>query len=91
MELTTLVLLSWNQIYAQRLDDLATFRNHRIGQAASCCVYEDDSYQAQEYKVERGVDIVVGTLGRIKDHTERRNLDLTYQQFCVLVDVFLIC
>lgn len=32
----------------------------------SCCVYGGDPYQPQEYKLKRGVDIVVGTPGRIK-------------------------
>lgn len=32
----------------------------------SCCLYGGASYQAQEMKLKRGVDIVVGTPGRIK-------------------------
>ncbi|WZZ27880.1 hypothetical protein YC2023_011281 [Brassica napus] len=36
----------------------------------SCCVYEG----SQEIKLKRGADIVVGTPGRIKDHTERHNI-----------------
>lgn len=33
---------------------------------SSCCLYGGDSYSGQEYKLKRGVDIVVGTPGRIK-------------------------
>lgn len=33
---------------------------------SSCCIYGGDSYTAQENKLRRGVDIVVGTPGRIK-------------------------
>lgn len=33
---------------------------------ASCCLYGGAPYQAQEMKLKRGVDIVVGTPGRIK-------------------------
>lgn len=32
----------------------------------SCCVYGGASYQPQEFALKRGVDIVVGTPGRIK-------------------------
>lgn len=32
----------------------------------SCCLYGGASYQAQEAKLRRGVDVVVGTPGRIK-------------------------
>ncbi|KAG2284383.1 hypothetical protein Bca52824_055603 [Brassica carinata] len=50
----------------------------------SCCVYGGDPYPPQQQKLKKGVDIVVGTPGRIKDHIERQNLDLTYLQFRVL-------
>lgn len=50
----------------------------------SCCVYGGDPYPPQQSKLKRGVDIVVGTPGRVKDHIERQNLDLTYLQFRVL-------
>jgi len=33
---------------------------------SSCCLYGGDSYPVQEGKLKRGVDIVVGTPGRIK-------------------------
>lgn len=33
---------------------------------AACCVYGGDPYAPQEHKLKRGVDIVVGTPGRIK-------------------------
>jgi len=32
----------------------------------SCCLYGGAPYKAQEIKLERGVDIVIGTPGRIK-------------------------
>ena len=32
----------------------------------SCCLYGGAPYQSQEIKLRRGVDIVVGTPGRIK-------------------------
>lgn len=32
----------------------------------SCCLYGGASYQAQEIKLKKGVDIVIGTPGRVK-------------------------
>lgn len=32
----------------------------------SCCLYGGAPYQSQEIKLRRGVDIVIGTPGRIK-------------------------
>ncbi|KAJ6294559.1 hypothetical protein OIU76_022608 [Salix suchowensis] len=50
----------------------------------SCCVYGGASYQPQEFALKRGVDVVVGTPGRIKDHIEKGNIDLSLLKFRVL-------
>ncbi|KAK7280044.1 hypothetical protein RJT34_25106 [Clitoria ternatea] len=50
----------------------------------SCCLYGGAPYQGQEIKLKRGVDIVIGTPGRIKDHIERGNIDLSQLKFRVL-------
>ncbi|EXC20882.1 DEAD-box ATP-dependent RNA helicase 7 [Morus notabilis] len=50
----------------------------------SCCLYGGSPYHSQEAKLKRGVDIIVGTPGRVKDHIERNNLDLTSLKFRVL-------
>lgn len=50
----------------------------------SCSLYGGAPYQSQEIKLKRGVDIVVGTPGRIKDHIERGNIDLSSLKFRVL-------
>ncbi|KAL4188099.1 hypothetical protein AMTRI_Chr09g42400 [Amborella trichopoda] len=50
----------------------------------SCCVYGGAPYRPQEISLKRGVDIVVGTPGRIKDHIERNNIDLKSLRFRVL-------
>ncbi|KAL7003230.1 DEAD-box ATP-dependent RNA helicase 7 [Sarracenia purpurea var. burkii] len=50
----------------------------------SCCVYGGAPYQSQQFKLKKGVDIVVGTPGRIKDHIERENIDLSSLKFRVL-------
>ncbi|XP_020208765.1 DEAD-box ATP-dependent RNA helicase 7 [Cajanus cajan] len=51
---------------------------------SSCCLYGGAPYQAQEIKLKRGVDIVIGTPGRVKDHIERGNIDLSQLKFRVL-------
>ncbi|XP_057952179.1 DEAD-box ATP-dependent RNA helicase 7 [Malania oleifera] len=51
---------------------------------SSCCLYGGAPYRSQEIQLKRGVDIVVGTPGRIKDHIERQNIDLSYLKFRVL-------
>ncbi|KAL0718327.1 hypothetical protein Bca4012_067649 [Brassica carinata] len=79
---SVLVLLPTRELAKQVFADFDAYGG-AVG-LASCCVYGGDPYQPQEYKLKRGVDIVVGTPGRIKDHIERRNLDLTYLQFRVL-------
>lgn len=50
----------------------------------SCCLYGGAPYQPQKMKLERGVDIVIGTPGRIKDHIERGSIDLSQLKFRVL-------
>ncbi|KAF5728236.1 DEAD-box ATP-dependent RNA helicase 7 [Tripterygium wilfordii] len=50
----------------------------------SCCLYGGASYHSQESKLKRGIDVVVGTPGRVKDHIERGNLDLSTLKFRVL-------
>ncbi|GFY81963.1 DEAD box RNA helicase [Actinidia rufa] len=50
----------------------------------SCCLYGGAPYQTQQIKLKRGVDIVIGTPGRIKDHIERGNIDFSSLKFRVL-------
>lgn len=47
-------------------------------------VYGGAAYSPQENALRRGVDVVVGTPGRIIDHLERGNLDLSAVQYAVL-------
>ncbi|KAJ4877435.1 DEAD-box ATP-dependent RNA helicase 7 [Raphanus sativus] len=79
---SVLVLLPTRELAKQVYADFEAYGGS-VG-LTSCCVYGGDPYAPQEHKLKRGVDIVVGTPGRIKDHIERRNLDLTYLQFRVL-------
>ncbi|EYB67492.1 DEAD/DEAH box helicase [Deinococcus phoenicis] len=47
-------------------------------------VYGGAAYAPQENALRRGVDVVVGTPGRLIDHLERGNLDLGAVQYAVL-------
>ncbi|KAG2301139.1 hypothetical protein Bca52824_029790 [Brassica carinata] len=79
---SVLVLLPTRELAKQVFADFDAYGGS-VG-LTSCCVYGGDPYPPQQAKLKRGVDIVVGTPGRIKDHIERQNLDLTYLQFRVL-------
>ena len=46
-------------------------------QLSTLCVYGGSPYPPQESAFRRGVDIVVGTPGRVKDHLERKTLKMT--------------
>lgn len=49
-----------------------------------CSIYGGSSYPAQESALRRGVDVVVGTPGRIIDHLERGTLKLDSVEYAVL-------
>ena len=49
----------------------------KAGDLSTLCLYGGAPYQPQENKLRAGVDIVVGTPGRVKDHIERKTLDLS--------------
>lgn len=51
---------------------------------STVCVYGGAPYGPQENALRRGVDIVVGTPGRIKDHFERGTLNLKSLKFRIL-------
>ncbi|KAF6005534.1 hypothetical protein CCYA_CCYA01G0018 [Cyanidiococcus yangmingshanensis] len=48
------------------------------------CFYGGASYGPQEDALQRGLDIVVGTPGRILDHIERNTLDLSQVRIAIL-------
>lgn len=47
-------------------------------------VYGGASYGEQFRRLSRGVEIIVGTPGRVKDHIERKSLDLSSLEYFVL-------
>ena len=44
---------------------------------SSFCIYGGSAYEPQESAIARGLDVVVGTPGRILDHMNKGTLDLT--------------
>ncbi|CAK7337127.1 unnamed protein product [Dovyalis caffra] len=79
---SVLVLLPTRELATQVFDDFKVYGG-AMG-LNSCCVYGGASYQPQEFALKRGVDIIVGTPGRIKDHIEKGNIDLSLLKFRVL-------
>ncbi|GMA17549.1 DEAD/DEAH box helicase [Deinococcus metallilatus] len=53
-------------------------------QLSTVTVYGGAAYGPQENALRRGVDVVVGTPGRLIDHLERGNLDLSNIEYAVL-------
>ncbi|KAJ3143501.1 Nucleolar RNA helicase 2 [Geranomyces variabilis] len=51
---------------------------------ASVCVYGGAPYDPQTYAMREGVDVIVGTPGRIIDHIDRGNLKLANLRFLVM-------
>lgn len=51
---------------------------------SGCCVYGGAPMREQENALHRGVDVIVGTPGRVKDLIERGTLDLKALKFRVL-------
>ena len=47
------------------------------------CLYGGSQYGPQEYTLRKGVDVVVGTPGRVKDHIERTTLNLANLQYAI--------
>ncbi|XP_011041667.1 PREDICTED: DEAD-box ATP-dependent RNA helicase 7-like [Populus euphratica] len=79
---SVLVLLPTRELATQVFDDFKVYGG-AMG-LNSCCVYGGASYQPQEFALKRGVDVVVGTPGRTKDHIEKGNIDLSLLKFRVL-------
>jgi ATP-dependent RNA helicase DeaD len=64
---------------AQHISQLGKYARFRV-----LPVYGGESINRQIYELERGVQIVVGTPGRIIDHLERRTLNLASVKIVVL-------
>ncbi|TYH98275.1 hypothetical protein ES332_A12G298900v1 [Gossypium tomentosum] len=79
---SVLVLLPTRELAKQVFEDFEVY-GEVVG-LTSCCLYGGAPYHTQEMKMKKGVDIVIGTPGRIKDHIERGNIHLGSLKFRVL-------
>ncbi|CAI9762374.1 unnamed protein product [Fraxinus pennsylvanica] len=79
---SVLVLLPTRELATQVFSDFE-FYGGALG-LTSCCLYGGSPYQPQHVQLKRGVDVVIGTPGRIKDHIERGNIDFSSLKFRVL-------
>ncbi|CAL1405117.1 unnamed protein product [Linum trigynum] len=79
---SVLVLLPTRELAVQVFEDFKVY-GEAMG-LTSCCLYGGSPYNPQESSLKRGVDIVVGTPGRIKDHIERGNINFSSLVFRVL-------
>ncbi|KAI3458243.1 hypothetical protein Pfo_014906 [Paulownia fortunei] len=79
---SVLVLLPTRELATQVFSDFEVYGG-ALG-LKSCCLYGGSPYLPQQIQLKRGVDVVVGTPGRIKDHIERGNIDLSALKFRVL-------
>lgn len=77
-----IVLAPTRELAKQVHADFETYGN-AVG-LSTVCVYGGAPYGPQENALRRGVDIVVGTPGRIKDHLERGGLNLKSLKFRIL-------
>ena len=56
-------------------EDFAFFA--KAATLTTLCLYGGSAYAPQENILRRGVDVVIGTPGRVKDHLERGNLRMS--------------
>ncbi|CAH9121658.1 unnamed protein product [Cuscuta epithymum] len=82
---SVLVLLPTRELALQVFADFE-FYGGALG-LSSCCLYGSSPYAPQQIKLKRGVDIIVGAPGRIKDLIQKGNIDLASLQFRVLDEV----
>ena len=77
-----LILTPTRELAIQVAEETASLKGPRKLEIAP--IYGGASIDQQLRRLKRGVQIVVGTPGRIMDHLERKTLDLSNLQFVVL-------
>ncbi|KAJ8552750.1 hypothetical protein K7X08_020143 [Anisodus acutangulus] len=82
---SVLVLLPTRELALQVFADFDVY-GRAVG-LTSCCLYGNSPMGQQQVQLKRGVDIVVGTPGRVKGHIERGNIDFRSLKFRVLDEV----
>ncbi len=76
-----LVLVPTRELALQVTGEVQSFNTRRLSIAP---IYGGASIEEQLRRLKKGIDIVVGTPGRILDHIRRRTLDLSEIEYLVL-------
>ena len=76
------ILAPTRELAMQVADELSSFAEEQKTRIVA--VYGGQPIDRQIQRLQRGVDIVVGTPGRILDHLERKTLDISAVSFIVL-------
>ncbi|MBM3590573.1 MAG: DEAD/DEAH box helicase [Alphaproteobacteria bacterium] len=77
-----LILVPTRELAIQVTEELSSFAETQ--QIQIIAVYGGQPIERQIARLQRGVDIVVGTPGRIIDHLERKTLDISKIKYAVL-------
>lgn len=76
------VLVPTRELALQVAEEIDSLKGRR--RISIMAIYGGQSISQQMRRIEKGVDIVVGTPGRIKDHLQRKSIDLSKVSFAVL-------
>ncbi|MCE1206150.1 MAG: DEAD/DEAH box helicase [Spirochaetia bacterium] len=79
---SAIILVPTRELALQVTEEISSLKYAENPRLA--CVYGGASMRDQLRKLAQGVDIVVGTPGRVKDHIERGTLDLAAVSFFIL-------
>jgi len=77
-----LVLEPTRELAMQTCEEMKSFTSEKFPRTT--VLYGGASYAAQIRELKAGCEIVVGTPGRIKDHLERKTLDLSHIKYFIL-------
>ena len=77
-----LILEPTRELAVQTCTEMQSFANHDFPRTT--VLYGGASYATQIRDLKRGSEIVVGTPGRIKDHLERKTLDISKIKYFIL-------
>ncbi|XP_069124943.1 nucleolar RNA helicase 2-like [Argopecten irradians] len=78
-----LVMAPTRELAKQVCNDFETISD----KISSFCIYGGTPYYPQENAIRAGLDVLVGTPGRILDHVEKGNLDFSTLKYVVLDEV----
>ena len=81
-EVQALILVPTRELAIQVTEELSSFAENQ--KVSIIAVYGGQPIERQISRLQRGVDIVVGTPGRIIDHLERKTLNINKVKFVVL-------